>query len=107
MVFLIFFSHFIFAFATYMVIAAILLLIAKIIPPLRKRPTGTYITTMILCVGLPHLYSIFLLDGIWVFLYMDILAVIVSVLILVGLMKRAQKKLALEVNQNTEQKDIT
>ena len=66
------------------------LLIAKIISPLRERPKGTYITTMILCIGLPHLVT-FLTDLYWVFLYMDILATLVCIFVLVWLMKRAQK----------------
>jgi MFS family permease len=103
---MIFLSQFLFAFVTYMAIAAILLLIAKIIPPLRKRPTGTYITAMILSIVLPHLIT-FLLGFNWVFLYMDILATIGCILVLVGLMKRAQNKLELEAKQNIEQKDLT
>jgi hypothetical protein len=40
-------------------------------------------------------------------LYMDILATIGCILVLVGLMKRAQNKLELEAKQNIEQKDLT
>ena len=61
---------------------------------------------MILCIGLPHLVT-FLTDLYWVFLYMDILATLVCIFVLVWLMKRAQKKLEFEAKQNIEQKDLT
>ena len=75
------------AFAVSLGIAAVWLIIAMIIPPLRKRPKGTYITAMVLCV-LPQLVTY---GGPGPINYM---AAIACVLLLIWQMKRAQKKLA-------------
>jgi len=82
-------GSFIGAFAVSLAIAAIWLIIAKIIPPLRRRPKGTYITAMVLCV-LPQLVTY---DGPGPINFM---AAIACVLLLLWQMKRAQKKLVSE-----------
>jgi predicted branched-subunit amino acid permease len=80
------FGAFIGAFAISLGIAAIWLIISMIIPPLRKRPKGTYITAMVLCV-LPQLITYGGPGPI------NFMAAIACVLLLVWQMKRTQKKL--------------
>lgn len=80
-------GEFVGAFAVSLGIAAVWLIIAMIIPPLRKRPKGTYITAMVLCV-LPQLVTYGGPGAI------NFMAAIACVLLLVWQMKRAQKKLA-------------
>jgi hypothetical protein len=83
------------AFAVSLGIAAVWLIIAMIIPPLRKRPKGTYITAMVLCV-LPQLVTYGGPGPI------NFLAAIACVLLLVWQMKRAQKKLATKSSSESD-----
>ena len=85
------------AFAVSLGIAAIWLIIAMIIPPLRKRPKGTHITAMVLCV-LPQLVTYGGPGPI------NFMAAIACVLLLVWQMKRAQKKL---VSKSSSESDAT
>ena len=83
------------AFAVSLAIAAIWLIIAKIIPPLRRKPKGVYITAMVLCV-LPQLVTYGGPGPI------NFMAAIACVLLLVWQMNRAQKKLASENNAESD-----
>ena len=75
------------AFGVSLVIAAIWLIIAEIIPPLRKRPKGTHIIAMVLAV-LTQLVPYGGPSAI------NILAAVVCVRLLVWRMKRIQSKFA-------------
>jgi predicted branched-subunit amino acid permease len=79
-------GEFVGLFAVSLGIAAIWLIIAIIIPPLRKRPKATYITAMVLCL-LPQLVTYGGPGPI------NFMAAIACILLLVWQMKRAQKKL--------------
>jgi len=81
-------GYFIGAFAVSLGIAAIWLIIAYVIPPLRRRPQWTYITAMILSV-LPQVITVY--NGFGDTL--NILAAIVCVALLAFQLKRAKKKL--------------
>ena len=89
-------GQFVGAFAFSLGIAAIWLIIAYVIPPLRRRPEGTYITAMILAV-LPQLVTY---GGPSTH---NFIAAIVCVALLVFQMKRAKKKLAEKNISNNEQ----
>ena len=79
-------GEFVGAFAVSLGIAAIWLIIAMIIPQLRKRPKGTHITAMVLAV-LPQLVTYGGPSAI------NFLAAMVCVALLFWQMKRAQSKL--------------
>lgn len=84
---------FIGAFAFSLAFAAIWLIIAKIIPPLRTRPKGVYITAMVLAV-IPQLVRYGGPEPI------NFIAAIACILLLIWQMKRAEKKLI--TNQDSD-----
>jgi len=79
-------GEFIGAFSVSLAIAAVWLIIAKIIPPLRKYPKGVYITAMVLCA----LIQLVPIGGPGP---INISAAITCILLLAWQMKRAQAKL--------------
>lgn len=90
-------GQFVGAFAVSLGIAVIWLIIAYVIPPLRKRPQGIYITAMVLSV-LPQLVTYGGPGAV------NFLAAIACVALLVFQLKRAKKKLAESNSDNGEQK---
>jgi hypothetical protein len=85
---------FIGAFAISLGIAAIWLIIAMLIPPLRKSPENSYITAMVLATGIQFLN----IDGIDV---IGVMAIIVCNGLLFWQMKRAKTKLARQLVESS------
>ncbi len=83
------------AFFVSLAFAAIWLVIAKIIPSLRNRPTGTYLTAIVLCV-LPQLVTYGGPGPI------NFSAALACILLLAWQMNRAQKKLRKEMATEEE-----